>query len=185
MLQIPLEESVQSPAHSVPVREPSTAEQSHPTLSWVLKVAPHPVCVPWQVDHCSTEAVLNVCLLPLCSASENTEAAEVNSCNFVVSSSTHQYVYILPYFPYLSRKCFKRCSLSWIKPVPNWFHSCYNSHTLEVEILLQKITLGYFETLFIHLFIQQAGTEYSFGVTCGTRYLGTYQKNQGVGLWKR
>ena len=119
MLQIPPKESIQSPAHSIPLHEPrSTAKRGHPALSWVLKAAPHPLRVPRQIPHCSSEAILNAGLLPLHSASEKTEAAEVNSCNFVASSPTCQYVCVLPYFPYLSRKCFKNCSFSWIKPVP-------------------------------------------------------------------
>lgn len=98
------------------------------------------------------------------------------------------YVCVLPYFPYLCRKCFKSCSFSWIKPVPPntcfvLFPSNYNSHTLQVEFLLQKSTLGQFESLFTHLLIQQAGTEYSFWVTHGTRYLGCNgQQYQRVGL---
>ena len=47
MLQMPLKEPVQSPVHSVPVREPpSAAEQSHPALSWVLKVAGYSGLIP-------------------------------------------------------------------------------------------------------------------------------------------
>lgn len=121
--------SPQHPSHEAQLKKsipPSPGPQGFSTSSGP-KTEPSLLC--W--GHCKSLRP------PRCPQPRRQQAAGINTLDFLPSPPTCKHVFVLPSFPYLSRKGFKGCSLPWIRPV------CLNLHcALLTPFLLRQDLLA-------------------------------------------